>query len=853
MGKSLKRRASDSVDPHFLETTPKEFSVKSAKMDRISKMLNPYKVLLSFSFVVCAIQIFLGLSFFKTPAEIADVPSTHENSPDSQPLQSEYPCQLPPEALSAIKRASTEFCKDEIVQLSCNISKEQFYPKALPRYCNAVTNTSLEGKRLGCYKDSFNTRLLLGSMRKMKEDNSQQSCLSLCKKAGYIYAGLEYGIECFCGNSLPPTAKRVQDSQCNMPCSGKPDSTCGGYLAIDILWTGIQPLAPSKLGSEGRAASTAKVVFLLTVNGRALRQVLRVIQRLDGPNSLFYVHVDARQDYLHRELSQVSERMPNLRMAKSRYSTIWGGASLLTMLLNCMEELLKITDWHWDFVLNLSESDYPIRHRDELLEFLSSNKEHNFVKSHGRETRQFIAKQGLDKTFFQCENRMWRIGSRKLPQGIQLDGGSDWICLNREFAEYVATSEDELILGLKQIFNYTLLPAESFFHTVLQNSRFCRSYINNNLHLTNWKRKLGCKCQYKAVVDWCGCSPNDFLSNDWVKIEQTRHKQLFFARKFEPIVHGQILNRIDDSLNLTSLPHRQSYWQNVFDYRDTFPKPAEQFSTLVDSLASDYIRANMINYRLVKVVETTLFKFEDQLDSFLILAEVTNLLTGPPSRLELRVKMAENQVENRDGLLSLAVGTEFDPKELLFRNFLNNFGQESNLSARLEFGDGRADVYELAWFNPLGLLVATNRIKVNETNRVENLVPGLSKPLQPGSWSVVCVHQNKLLHSHRFLILPAVQPSPPAPDENQDGNVNSDQRARLSRHGDLSAPERERVRAGLDDLQAGRRGDWLTEHLGEFYAVVAACSLDLSQQEPLLAPPCEQQSWSSRFQNLAYP
>ena len=41
--------------------------------------------------------------------------------------------------------------------------------------------------------------------------------------------------------------------------------------------------------------------------------------------------------------------------------------------------------------------------------------------------------------------------------------------------------------------------------------RFCRSYINNNLHLTNWKRKLGCKCQYKAVVDWCGCSPNDFL------------------------------------------------------------------------------------------------------------------------------------------------------------------------------------------------------------------------------------------------------------------------------------------------------------------------------------------------------
>ena len=340
-----------------------------------------------------------------------------------------------------------------------------------------------------------------------------------------------------------------------------------------------------------------------------------------------------------------------------------------------------------------------------------------------------------------------------------------------------------------------------------------------------------------------------------MKIEQTRHKQLFFARKFEPIVHGQILNRIDDFLNLTSLPHRQSYWQNVFDHRDTFPKPAEQFPTLVDSLAADYIRSNMVQYRLDKVAETTLFKFEDKLDSFLVLVEVTHLPTGSPARFELRVKMTESEVENRDGLLSLAVGTEFDPKELLFRNFLNNFGQESNLSARLEFGDGRADVFELAWFNPLGHLVATNRIKVNETSRVENLVPGLTKPLQPGCWSVVCVHHNKLLHKHRFLILPAevVLPTPPPREEMRGGNVNSDQRARLARHGDLSATEQERVRAGLEDLQAGRgRSNWLTEHLRQFYAVVAACSLHPAERDQF-APPCEQESWSSRFQNLAYP
>ena len=110
---------------------------------------------------------------------------------------------------------------------------------------------------------------------------------------------------------------------------------------------------------------------------------------------------------------------------------------------------------------------------------------------------------------------MWRLGSRRLPDGVQLDGGSDWICLNKDFVTYVVKSDDELMRGLRTVFAHTLLPAESFFHTTLRNSRYCSTYVNNNLHLTNWKRNLGCKCQHKAVVDWCGCSPNGkyFLIN----------------------------------------------------------------------------------------------------------------------------------------------------------------------------------------------------------------------------------------------------------------------------------------------------------------------------------------------------
>ena len=47
--------------------------------------------------------------------------------------------------------------------------------------------------------------------------------------------------------------------------------------------------------------------------------------------------------------------------------------------------------------------------------------------------------------------------------------------------------------------------------------------VDNNLRITNWNRKLGCKCQYKHIVDWCGCSPNDFKPQDFHRFQVSRH------------------------------------------------------------------------------------------------------------------------------------------------------------------------------------------------------------------------------------------------------------------------------------------------------------------------------------------
>lgn len=72
----------------------------------------------------------------------------------------------------------------------------------------------------------------------------------------------------------------------------------------------------------------------------------------------------------------------------------------------------------------------------------------------------FIRKQGLDRLFFECDTHMWRLGDRKIPEGIAVDGGSDWFLVSRPFVDYVVNSQDELVSSMKRFYAYTLLPAE---------------------------------------------------------------------------------------------------------------------------------------------------------------------------------------------------------------------------------------------------------------------------------------------------------------------------------------------------------------------------------------------------------
>jgi hypothetical protein len=45
-------------------------------------------------------------------------------------------------------------------------------------------------------------------------------CIAMCQSQNYTLAGVEWSVQCFCGNVLIGGAVRAPESECNMGCGG---------------------------------------------------------------------------------------------------------------------------------------------------------------------------------------------------------------------------------------------------------------------------------------------------------------------------------------------------------------------------------------------------------------------------------------------------------------------------------------------------------------------------------------------------------------------------------------------------------------------------------------------------------
>ena len=102
----------------------------------------------------------------------------------------------------------------------------------------SATNLPAGWAYKGCWIDGANGRIL-ATQEPDSQTNTIEACVATCKTAGYKVAGLEYGSQCFCGNSIVNGGVlATSDSDCNVACSGAANEKCGAGNRMSIYATG---------------------------------------------------------------------------------------------------------------------------------------------------------------------------------------------------------------------------------------------------------------------------------------------------------------------------------------------------------------------------------------------------------------------------------------------------------------------------------------------------------------------------------------------------------------------------------------------------------------------------------------
>lgn len=118
--------------------------------------------------------------------------------------------------------------------------------------------TKIGWQYLGCGTDTYGNQAL---SELIKDDPSMtvDMCMGLCGGKGYTYAGLEFGSQCFCGNTLPSRATPIPGviGACTQRCKGNSAQICGNANALSLY---------SKCGSTCKNAQFGPVSAVVASN-----------------------------------------------------------------------------------------------------------------------------------------------------------------------------------------------------------------------------------------------------------------------------------------------------------------------------------------------------------------------------------------------------------------------------------------------------------------------------------------------------------------------------------------------------------------------------------------------------------
>lgn len=248
-----------------------------------------------------------------------------------------------------------------------------------------------------------------------------------------------------------------------------------------------------------------KQAILITAY-KELDALLDLINLL-GSEFNFYIHVDKKTKIDFSILNEIK----NVFVINS-YKVNWGGLNHLKAILLLSVESLKNADN--SFFHLVTGEDFPTKSTDS---FLSLDISKNYLEYFEMPAACWSGNGGLDRInyfqLFDVFDAKMAIQYKFIFQILRLQkklnlkrsysdkfheklyGGSTYWSLNRDALNYVVNYSNKDLL---KRFKFTFCAEEIYFQTILLNSPFANTIVNNNLRYIDWSSGRG---GYPAFLD----------------------------------------------------------------------------------------------------------------------------------------------------------------------------------------------------------------------------------------------------------------------------------------------------------------------------------------------------------------
>jgi Core-2/I-Branching enzyme len=292
------------------------------------------------------------------------------------------------------------------------------------------------------------------------------------------------------------------------PSQGRLLRSVDGQIIFPFLnFDGVDkvPLPPALIRHQKQHFKIAYVVMIHN-NVENVASLLDALLDNDDEGDVFvYLHVDYGKDFwltygFFKEIQRLARERKNVKVMETRFPISRGHISILWAQLRAFFDLLDMITF--DYVVNLSGSDYPLKKGKVIWEHLERRSGGNWIywndggwQADQRLDRMYhcLGKEGDLSCALDQNPREYRSWSGMSDLFRNRYKGSPWLILHYSAVEYLRTSSRTKLLLIWS--EHTLCPDEMFFPIFFAASPFVNKTYRDPKRLMRRDERL-------QLMDW---------------------------------------------------------------------------------------------------------------------------------------------------------------------------------------------------------------------------------------------------------------------------------------------------------------------------------------------------------------